>query len=118
MASVRFLRNINIKVTFDNEDSMVPFSAGDIYTVTRIEVDAYGFNNIVMPDGSVMNGVASEVFEHMGRIPTVVIEQIDTVSENVEIEVVEEPIEIALLDGQMRSESEEYGDELFAATPK
>jgi len=114
MASIRFIRNINLKVNFEGEESMVPFAAGAIYTVIRIEVDTDGFNDIHMPDGSVIKGVASDpqVFENMGqRVPVTRVTQVEAVPENQEIEVEETPVETALLDGQMRSSSEETDDE-------
>jgi len=122
MASVRFLRNLNLKVTYEGEDTMVPFSSGDIYTATKVEVDDEGFNDIHMPDGSVIKGVATEVFEHMGKLPVVKVKAVQPAPENSEIVVEHKPEAPVVLAGEMRSESEEHDDEpddedYFATTP-
>jgi hypothetical protein len=86
---------------------MVPFATGDIYEVTKIGLDEEGFANIHMPDGSVIQGVADEVFENMGnRVPIVHIETIASVPENAIIEIDEEDVEVALFDGTMLSEKD------------
>lgn len=107
MASIRFVQNINLQVTFENKESMVPFSAGSIYNAIKIEVDTEGYNNIYMPDGSVINGVASEVFENMGkRVPTMPVTVVEVIPENAEIAVTEEKLDVALLDGTIRGKDE------------
>jgi hypothetical protein len=107
MASVRFVRNINLKVSFEDTVTMVPFGSGDIYEVTKIELDDEGYGNIHMPDGSIIQGVASEVFENMGKkVPVVHISTVEVVPENTIIELEEEDVEVALFDGTMLSESE------------
>ena len=110
MSSIRFVQNVNLQVLFNGEPNMVPFSTGEIYDVIRIEKEkgctenAYAYNDIYMPDGSVIKGVAGEVFENMGgRVPVEFVEVIEDVPENKEIEVIEEEVEVALLDGTMRS---------------
>lgn len=111
MAAIRFIRNINVQVEFDGEKTMVPFTAGDIFNARRIEVDAEGYNDVYMPDGSIIRGLASEIFENMGKkVPVTQVEEVETVVENEEIEVVEPEIEPALLDGTMLSDSEEPTD--------
>jgi hypothetical protein len=110
MAHIRFTKNINLKVTYEGEGEMVPFGAGEIFQVERIEVDAEGYNNIYMPDGSVLPGVASEIFEKMGKVPTTQIEEVAP-EESQEFEVEEPEDEMpAVLDGTMLS-NEETDDE-------
>ena len=95
MASIRFVRNINLQVVFDDQESMVPFACGDIYTAKKIEVDSEGYSNIHMPDGSVINGVAEKVFENMGnKVPVTRVAEVATVPQNAEIEIEEEPVEV------------------------
>lgn len=104
MGSIRFIRNVNLKVNFEGDETMVPFSSGDIYTATGIDIDAEGYCDINMPDGSVLQGVAKEVFENMGKkVPVTIVAEIATVIENAEILVEEQEPEIAVLDGTMRS---------------
>jgi hypothetical protein len=105
MASIRFVRNINLKVNFEDTPTMVPFATGDIYNVTKIELDDEGYNNIHMPDGSVIQGVASEVFEN-SNAPIVRIRAAEAAPENAIIEFDEEDVEVALFDGTMLSEKD------------
>jgi len=106
-ASVRFLRNVNLKVVFDNNETMIPFGAGKYFPVTHVEVDPDGFNNIHMLDGSVIKGVASEVFEFAGRGRVVPVEAAPPSAENFEIADPEEEVKPVTLEGTMLSESEE-----------
>ncbi len=104
MGSIRFVQNVNLQVLYNDEPIMVPFSTGEIYDAIRIENDTEGYNNIYMPDGSVINGVADEVFENMGRrVPVEIVAAVENIPENAEIEVVEQDIEEVVLDGTMRS---------------
>jgi len=104
MSSVRFVKNVNLKVTYEGEDTMVPFGTGDIYRAVKIEIDAEGYANIHMPDGSVIKGVDDSVFENMGKqVPVEHVKALVPVEENAVIAVEEKPIEPALLDGTMLS---------------
>ena len=106
MAAIRFLRNLNLKVVYNGVEGMVPFGAGDIFNVIKIEKDPDGYNNIHMPDGSVINGVDSKVFEHMGKVPVIQIENIASEPENFEIETEEPEIAPTILDGTMLGKDE------------
>lgn len=102
MAAIRFVRNINLKVEYDGAEEMVPFGAGDIFNATKIEVDGEGFNNIHMPDGSVIRGVSGEVFENMGgKVPVSQVESVEVAPENEEFEVEAPEVQPAVLDGTM-----------------
>ena len=108
MSSIRFIRNVNLQVTFEDENTMVPFAFGDCFTVKRIEVDVEGYNDIYMPDGSVICGVSSEVFENVcGRVPVTVVTEIQPAIDNAEIFVEEVIVEPVVLDGTMLGESED-----------
>jgi hypothetical protein len=108
MAAIRLLLNVNLKVSYQDEDTMVPFGAGDIFNVISIEVSPDGYNNIIMPDGSVIRGVDNSVFENMGnKVPVLHVEDVPQEPDNQEF-FVEEPVsEAALLDGTMLGEKED-----------
>jgi len=114
MASIRFIQNVNLKVTYEGEDTMVPFSAGDTFKVVRIEIDDEDYNNIYMPDGSVLMGVAGTVFETK-RVPVTRVEVIEPEPDNALIVVEEAPVDMAVFNGTILSESESYDTEPFAA---
>jgi hypothetical protein len=82
--SVRFVKNVFLNVQFEDNTEAVPFAAGDTHEVSMIERDKDNYNNIRMPDGSVIMGVASEVFEVMGNTPIVMVDKVD---EEKEVEV-------------------------------
>lgn len=112
MGAIRFKQNINLKVEFDGEKSMVPFNFGDVFNAVSIEVDAEGYNDIFMPDGSILRGISSEVFENMGNaVPTSRVDSVQAEPDNQEFEV-EEPTEerVATLDGSMLGEDNSYAD--------
>lgn len=75
--SVRFVKNVFLNVQFEGNTDAVPFAAGDTHEVAMIERDKDNYNNIRMPDGSVIMGVASEVFEVMGNTPVVMVDKVD-----------------------------------------
>ncbi len=83
--SVRFVKNVFLNVQFEDNTDAVPFAAGDTHEVAMIERDKDNYNNIRMPDGSVIMGVASEVFEVMGNTPVVMVDKVDE-DKDVEVE--------------------------------
>jgi len=106
MGCIRFIKNLNLKNEFGDQEAMVPFGAGDTIKATRIEVDDEDYCDIFLPDNSVLRGVASEAFENT-RVPTEQVQKVAAVPENEEIEV-EETVEApALLDGTILSETNE-----------
>lgn len=112
MAHIRFVKNINLKVQYDGEEEMVPFGAGEIFRVMRIEVDEEGYYNIYMPDGSVLPGVAGEIFEKMGRVSETKVEVVQPEVDNKEFVVTEPTQEMpAILDGTMLSQQETPEDD-------
>lgn len=102
--SVRFIKNIQLQVEYYGEITLVPFSAGDIFSATLIQKDPNGFCNIHMPDGSIIRGVSGEVFENSGkRVPVEYVDNIEPEKDNVEIEVEDELVEPIVLAGTMLS---------------
>jgi hypothetical protein len=92
--SVRFVKNVFLNVQFEGNTDAVPFAAGDTHEVAMIERDKDNYNNIRMPDGSIIMGVASEVFEVMGNthVVEVVINEDDWKEEQVTPYVLQEVV--------------------------
>jgi len=101
MGSVRFLKNMNLQVEFDGQETLVPFASGSVHPVDYIQKNEFGYCNIIMPDGSVIPGVAQEVFRAFGNVRIEKLEEETNIVNNEEI-VVEDVVEApALLDGTM-----------------
>jgi hypothetical protein len=113
MASIRFIKNLNLKNVFDGQEAMVPVAAGDIIEAQGIQMDDDNYCDITLCDGSIFRGVAAEVFEnHRQRVPVTKVSTIEQVEENVEIDVPEpEPEAPALMEGTMLSNEGEPAPE-------
>ncbi len=107
MAQIRFIKNIGLKVLFRDKETMIPFGFGEIYDAIKIEADGEGYNDIFMPDGSILKGVADEVFEKK-RVPVIQVGKVKPISENFEIQVEEIEPESITLDGIILGEGEDY----------
>ena len=107
MGAVRFLKNIHLTVQYDDgTESSVPFASGDTWKASKIESDELGYNNIYMPDGGCIVGVASEIFENMGKkVPVVNVVSVEP-EESEEIDVDAEPVKPTTLDGTIRSDDD------------
>lgn len=113
MSSIRFIKKIELEVTHGNETILTQFSFGSYHAVERIEIDSEGYNNIFMSNGSVIFGVASEVFENPGNIPVTISTETQPAIDCAEVFTSETVVEPVVLDNTILGKSEDThaGDE-------
>lgn len=87
MNSIRFVKNIVLATEFHDEKMDVAYSFGSIYPVESVKQRKNGFCNIVIADGTIINGVSRAVFECMGGFQPELIE--DPPSDEINVEDIE-----------------------------